>query len=264
MAYLATVSRMEFLKTIKAELPVVRQAPWAILSSVAVLTALTAGAIFWLFQGNLSRKNDLIVTLTGQVEALKREIESLKKAQLPTPSPASPETPKPSGAAPAKHLHTFVKEDRSVKIGDKNQFTNSPVITGDGNTVTVNPSTPKRRLTKEQADRLESLVKAIGPHEIAFRHPIGNEESQEFSDQLQEIIIGRAGWKLRVPKLLIQLREQYGVWVFVKDGNNAPVAATMLLDALNDKGVNLDSKGMEIVGLDPDTIDLMVGLQQKQ
>lgn len=156
------------------------------------------------------------------------------------------------------------KVDRSVKIGNKNEFTNSPIVTGDGNTVNVNPIAPPRKLTKEQEDRLEALVKSIGPHEIAFRHSPGNDDAQQFADQLQGVIVTRGGWKSTRPKFLIAQREVYGVWVFVQSADAPPPAATMLLDALNDKFLALGAKGIEVPDLAPGSIDLMVGLPEKK
>jgi hypothetical protein len=66
-----------------------------------------------------------------------------------------------------------------VKIGSKNALINSPIVTGDDNTITLNPAKAQRTLTIEQKDRLEALVKSISPQEIAFRHNQGDGEAQK-------------------------------------------------------------------------------------
>ena len=110
---------------------IIKQARWTILSSVLVLTGLLGMTMFWLFRENVSRKNDLIATLATQVDALKRDIETLKR-QPPATTPPS-EIQKPLIQTPSKQQAptTPTKGDRGVKIGDKNQFTNSPVVAGD-------------------------------------------------------------------------------------------------------------------------------------
>jgi len=250
---------MSLLSVIREELPVIRQAPWTICLSALVLTGAASAGVYSLFNVDLSAKNSLISTLSAQVTALQREVDSLKnQTQTVTSDHQSATKFLPAQPVPA----VPPKIDRSVKIGGKNEFTNSLIVTGDGNTVNVNPSTPGRTLTAQQESRLEALVKSIGPQEIGFRHSQGNDEAQRFSDKLQEIIVARAGWKLKRPKFLIAQRETYGVWVFVKSADKPPPAAIMLLDALNDKDIALGAKGIEIPDLQPDAIDIMIGLQE--
>ena len=83
----------EFLKAIREEWPVIRQAPWTILFTVLLLSSIVGGFEYWLFHENLSRKNDLIQTLRGQVEMLKtraaKSEESLKQPPPPSTGPAT-------------------------------------------------------------------------------------------------------------------------------------------------------------------------------
>jgi hypothetical protein len=243
---------LDFIKNIREEWPVISQAPRTILLTVLLLTSISGETIYLLFNENISRKNDLIRTLQEQLEAEKKKVQQPPiQPELGRPSVPSKETPRSKSESP-------------VHIFQRSQAPNSPntAVVGNGNTVTVNPRAPYRTLTKEQGDRLAALLKMIGPHDIAFRHTQGNEESQQFSDQLQNIIVTQAGWNPRRPKFLISMRETYGLWVFVHDANAPPDGAVKLLDALNDKTVALGAKGIEVPGLEPETFDLMVGLAE--
>lgn len=76
---------MGLIKALREEMPVIRQAPWAIGSSVLILTAAAAVVIYALFSADLSAKTSLINTLTGQVAALQREVETLKSGAKTDP-----------------------------------------------------------------------------------------------------------------------------------------------------------------------------------
>ncbi|MGA2772685.1 MAG: hypothetical protein ABSG26_17895 [Bryobacteraceae bacterium] len=69
---MAGVVVSEFFKSVREEWPVIRQAPRTFLISFLLLLSIGYGAIYFIFRENLSRKNDLIHTLQGQLEALNK------------------------------------------------------------------------------------------------------------------------------------------------------------------------------------------------
>ena len=160
--------------------------------------------------------------------------------------------------APTTGVYQRSSGPNSPTIYQHSEGPNSPNIAGDGNQVTINPIPPARKLTDQQRQKLEFLLKSAGSHEIAMRHSQGDSEAQRFQDELETAIV-RAGWKLRRPKFLIQEREQYGLWVLVQTDSPPPSGATGLLDALNDPAVGIGAKGMVVSGLEPGSFDLMVG-----
>jgi hypothetical protein len=68
----------ELIKTIREEIPVIRQAPLTICLSVLLLTSLAAGLIYLAFKENLTRKDDLIKTLQQQLDSKIKVPESSK------------------------------------------------------------------------------------------------------------------------------------------------------------------------------------------
>ena len=60
------------------------------------------------------------------------------------------------------------------------------------------------------------------------------------------------------PKFLIQLREQHGVWVMIRDANKVPASAEKLIGALNAAGVEVKGEATDVV--DGDRVEMMIGL----
>jgi hypothetical protein len=79
------------LETIRTEWPVIKQAPVSITLSVLLLTGAATGLIYCAFHENLSRKEDLIHTLQGQLAAKKEEPKPIDapKSALPSTGPAT-------------------------------------------------------------------------------------------------------------------------------------------------------------------------------
>jgi hypothetical protein len=80
------------LEIIRQEMPVIKQAPWSIGITVLLLTAASFGLIYWGFNENLTRKNDLIKTLTGQLELAKKGTAPATETAKPSQPATGPAT----------------------------------------------------------------------------------------------------------------------------------------------------------------------------
>jgi hypothetical protein len=110
---------VNLLETIRAEWPVIKQAPVTILLSTLLLVAAATGVIYLAFHENLARKDDLIHTLQDQLKAKKEGLRSTDSPQI---------APVTTGPATA--------------IGNSNT-----AISGNGNSPTSSPqiSTPNKK-----------------------------------------------------------------------------------------------------------------------
>ncbi len=135
----------------------IRQAPWSIGTAVVVLTIIAGGLIYAGFKETLSRKNDLIETLEGQLKATKNPASP---AAAPAPASVQESTPKPSD----KH-----GERAERKISAKTPATTtvitigpqSPVTTGPNSPITLNPDVNQNRPTRSYF--CNGASRTIGP-----------------------------------------------------------------------------------------------------
>lgn len=125
----------------------------------------------------------------------------------------------------------------------------------------------QRSLTPDQAERLAALLREAGKQKIAFRHSLGHGESYQFLQQLQDVILEKAGWSKRDSQLFVRVRgEPYGLWVFVSDVGRvdethvkAPLGATALIRALREVGLKVQVMAQPI---EEGTFELIVGLPE--
>jgi hypothetical protein len=132
----------------------------------------------------------------------------------------------------------------------------SPNNVGSGNITNCVP--PQRMIAASDFRQLVTLLKSIGPHKIAVRHATGNQESQNFADQLQKAF-EEAGWEINPrPKFLITQRDAPGVFLMVEDIKAEQPIAVPVQQAL--KQIGIETAGMPASGmLGDDVFEIMVG-----
>jgi hypothetical protein len=151
------------------------------------------------FKELLTYKDSQIQTLRDQLEAERRKNAPTTSSQSPSPTPTPP--PRVPPTDPSKQRTNKSKsgpstkerdsaEDRSVKIGDGNRFSNSPVITGDGNTVRINDDWS---LTIPQQDTLRN---SLAPFSASVRiwEVFNDRHSHSFSEGFGKLLNNLSGW----------------------------------------------------------------------
>jgi hypothetical protein len=119
---------------------------------------------------------------------------------------------------------------------------------------------PARMLTLEQRKTIAGVLKSWGSAEVAIRHTEGNDECQQYADQVAEALKD-ADWKINPrPRFLIQQHETRGLWIMVHDAKNIPPAADKLWSALSAAGIKVQGSGVDAV--QEGTIEIMVGLPE--
>jgi hypothetical protein len=105
----------------------------------------------------------------------------LQKPPAPRGSSESTALPQP---APAKKTHNEPKTDRSVRIGDGNTITDSPIITGD-----VHIGDPGRAISQSDGEAAVSELAAYKGTRFVIHASMGTSEPDKFARQIMEILI---------------------------------------------------------------------------
>lgn len=149
--------------------------------------------------------------------------------------------------------------DRSVKIGDKNQIVNSPIVTGDGNTVTV--GSPMRSLSDRELAGLSDVLVPFPGQPVHLLTGFFDAEGQHFAKQFNDAFKS-AKWNVVEFMFQADLPKgtEIGLWMGTKDKNNQPPAALALGRYLLGT-LHLSVQGIEFTDAEAGHVYLIVGLK---
>jgi hypothetical protein len=186
-------------------------------------------------------------------DGLKSELPNVERPALPLTAKAHEHAVKPEQVTTRKESQKM-PGDRSVKIGSGNQFTNSPIITGD---IALNA---ERVLSQASGQKIVEVLSKFAPQEIVITAFMSAEDGQSYGAHLGSAIIG-GGWRVRgdaVNRAIATVADQIkGLAVLVKDAANPPESAKQLQSALAAAG--LAAPGLQDPSLADKDVVLWIG-----